>query len=205
MKHLGMKTLSQGAEATIRLQNSNILKIRTKKSYRIPQLDSKLRKTRTRQEAKILEKLSNLVPVPKVLQVNENTSTITLEYLKGSRLSQHLDKLSNRISVCKQIGHSLAKVHDLGIIHGDPTTSNMIYLNNKVYLIDFGLGFHSQKIEDKAVDLHLIKQALEAKHPKYHVVCFNAIIEGYRSSSSSRLVLKQLEKVEKRGRYKEQY
>ena len=38
--------------------------------------------------------------------------------------------------------------------------------NFKVFIIDFGLGFISPKIEDKAVDLHLIKQALEAKHFK---------------------------------------
>ena len=30
----------------------------------------------------------------------------------------------------------------------------------KLFFIDFGLGFHSQKLEDKAVDIHLIKQAL---------------------------------------------
>ena len=198
------KIISQGAEATIQLQNSKILKIRTKKSYRIPQLDSKLRKLRTRQEAKILEKLSQLIPVPKIFNINEETSTLTLEYIKGKRLSQHLDKLTNKLSICKKIGASLAKIHDLGIIHGDPTTSNMIYSKNQVYLIDFGLGFHSQKIEDKAVDLHLIKQALEAKHPKYHISCFKAILTGYKSSSNSSLVLKQLEKVERRGRYKEQ-
>ena len=38
--------------------------------------------------------------------------------------------------------------------------------SKKFFFIDFGLGFHSNRIEDKAVDLHLIKEALEAKHPK---------------------------------------
>ena len=39
-----------------------------------------------------------------------------------------------------------------------------ILKNGKVYFIDFGLGFFSNKTEDKAVDLHLLKQALESKH-----------------------------------------
>ena len=33
-----------------------------------------------------------------------------------------------------------------------------------IFLIDFGLGYISRKVEDKAVDIHLLKQALEAKH-----------------------------------------
>ena len=42
-------------------------------------------------------------------------------------------------------------------------TNDMIY-DKKIYLIDFGLSLYSNKPEDKAVDLHLLKQALESKH-----------------------------------------
>ncbi|MFH1917536.1 MAG: serine/threonine protein kinase, partial [Nanoarchaeota archaeon] len=72
----------------------------------------------------------------------------------------------------------------------------------RVYFIDFGLGFISQRYEDKAVDLHLLKQALEAKHFKNWEILFNEVIKGYKNSKDSEKVLKQFEKVEKRGRYK---
>ncbi len=198
--------LSKGAEAIIQLKGSKVLKKRISKGYRMPQLDEKLRKLRTRQEAKILSKLRNIISVPKVIDINEKTFTLTLEYIKGKRLSQHLDNLSNRIAICKQIGTSLAKIHNIGIVHGDPTTSNMIYSKNKVYMIDFGLGFHSQKIEDFAVDLHLVKEALEAKHPKVWQATWKSILEAYKKhSKNAKETLKRLEKVESRGRYKEQY
>ena len=36
----------------------------------------------------------------------------------------------------------------------------------EVYFIDFGLGFISPKAEDKAVDLHLLKESIEAGFAK---------------------------------------
>ena len=50
-----MKLIAQGAEAKIFKKKDSILKDRIKKSYRLPQIDIKLRKSRTRSEAKIKE------------------------------------------------------------------------------------------------------------------------------------------------------
>ena len=199
--------IQQGAEAKIILSNNKIIKRRTKKSYRFPELDKKIRKQRTRKESKLLEKASYLIPIPKILKVDEKTQEIELEYIKGKKLSDHLDKLKNKIQIASQIGKQIALLHDSDIIHGDLTTSNMIFEDktNKLYFIDFGLGFTSLRIEDKAVDLHLIKQALEAKHFKYYKQFFSAVLEGYKTSKNSQQVIKQLEKVELRGRYKQQY
>ena len=61
---------------------------------------------------------------------------------------------------------------------------------------------HSKKIEDKAVDLHLLKQALESKHHLVHEKAFQSIMEGYKGYKHYKEVLKQLQKVESRGRYK---
>ena len=166
------KILARGAEAIISKQGSKVLKTRIPKSYRHPVLDEKLRKSRTKAEAKILTKLSKIVPVPKVLNIDEKNKELTIEYLPGKRLSDHLDKLKNYKTICKQIGKSLSKIHDSGIIHGDLTTSNMILKNTKVYFIDFGLGFHSNRIEDKATDIHLIKEALEDKHTRIAACAF---------------------------------
>lgn len=53
------------------------------------------------------------------------------------------------------MGDLIKRLHGIGIIHGDLTTSNMIYQNGEIYLIDFGLGALTATVEDKAVDLYL--------------------------------------------------
>mgnify|MGYP001594645826 CR=1 FL=1 len=202
------KIISRGAEAIILEKKEGnkevILKQRIKKSYRIPEIDEKLRKYRTRTEARIMEKLYGIVNAPKIIKVDENKREIEMEFINGKRLSDHLDELANKESLFIQIGEQVAKLHDNGIIHGDLTTSNMILKDNKVYFIDFGLAFPSQKIEDKAVDLHLLRQALEAKHFRDWHSLFNAVKEGYKKSKNHEEVIKRFEKVEKRGRYKSQ-
>lgn len=197
--------LFQGAEAILTRENSIIVKNRIKKSYRIPQIDEKLRRQRTRKEIKILEKTSKLIPVPKVISYSEESNIIKMEYINGKKLSDHLDKMKNAKKVSEMIGKNIAILHNNNIIHGDLTTSNMIYSKNKIYFIDFGLSFESNKIEDKAVDLHLIKEALEAKHFKNANKLFKAILNGYKISKYCKETLKRLEKVELRGRYKQQY
>lgn len=197
--------IGRGAEAILIKENNHLIKRRIPKPYRLPFLDEKLRKTRTKKESKLLEKASKIIPTPNIIKTNEKTKEIEMEFLEGKKLSDNLDTLPNNIEICKKIGENIAKLHDANIIHGDLTTSNMIYLSEKVYFIDYGLGFESNKIEDKAVDLHLIKQALEAKHFKHFEKFFSSVLEGYKISKYSKETLKRLEAVEKRGRYKQAY
>lgn len=206
-KMTAQKILARGAEAKIFLRKGKIIKERIKKSYRLQILDEKIRKQRTKKESGLLEKLQEIIPVPKIIGVSG--SEITMEKISGKKLSEHLDKIKNAEQVCIQIGKTMGKLHDADVIHGDLTTSNMILSSSgnktKVYFIDFGLSFHSNRVEDKAVDLHLIKQALEARHYEHFKVYFANILRGYKKSKNSKQVLMQLEKVEKRGRYKAQY
>jgi len=229
------KIIQQGAEAIISLDNNQITKNRIKKSYRIPVLDEKLRKSRTKSEAKIIKKLENIIPVPKILK-NDDKQEIIMEYIAGKKVSDNLELLDYK-EVSKIIAENITKMHNLGIIHGDLTTSNMIFVNNsnkmlkniseaslnqstnqnesffdtdiskspaKVYFIDFGLAFHSQKIEDKAVDLHLLQQALEAKHFTIWQECFNIILDNYKPEKY-REIIERIKKIESRGRYKDKY
>ncbi|MEA3248722.1 MAG: KEOPS complex kinase/ATPase Bud32 [Nanoarchaeota archaeon] len=204
------KLISQGAEAKIFLNKSTILKARIPKTYRHPQLDKQIRTRRTKAEAKILTKaLLIKANVPKVL--NTNKFNIEIEYIKGDRLSETLNSYPEKLQfqIMQQLGEQTALIHANNIIHGDLTTSNTILSNNKLFLIDFGLGFISTKIEDKAVDLHLIKQALEAKHfrsPDHllgqnHRELFEQFTKGYEWLDSEK-ILERLKVVEKRGRYK---
>ena len=196
--------IAQGAEAIIKKSGKNIIKDRIMKSYRIPQLDNKLRKQRTKKEVKLLEKSKSLIPVPKIISSTE--SSITLEEIKGKKLASCLDTAKNQEDICKQIGNNIAILHDNNIIHGDLTTSNMILSKNQIYFIDFGLGFESQRAEDKAVDLHVLKEALEAKHFKKAEQLWHIVLESYKKTSKySKETLKRLEAVEKRGRYKQSY
>jgi len=199
-----MKTLiSQGAEAKLFKEGNLIIKERTPKSYRIKQLDEKIRKLRTRRETSILEKVSKLIPVPKLH--NSSEFRIIMDYIEGEKLSDVLDSLDEKIrnSVCKVIGRQVALLHSHNIIHGDLTTSNMILKNNDIYFIDFGLSFIDQKVEHKAVDLHLLKQALESKHYNHFDSSFKAVLEGYKEVSEDyKHVIDRLDKVEGRGRYK---
>ena len=252
------KTIAQGAEAKIILSNNFIIKNRIKKSYRIPELDKKIRTRRTKAEAKLLTKASQIIncPLPLVTlsssggRVGKLQSTkLKIPFIEGKKLSDHLDKfpLKQQKQILKQIGKDVAKLHKENIIHGDLTTSNMILVeklpahscsqinktnNNKskksisssltnknssslsnsksiasasepiIFFIDFGLGYFNGKYEDKAVDIHLLKQALEAKHFQYWKELFKEFEKGYKDYSDAEKVFDRLKAVEKRGRYK---
>jgi len=195
-----MKLLGSGAEATIYLDaKKRVVKDRVKKSYRLPQLDDELRKTRTRREANILKKLP--IPGPKLLDT-DGTEKITMEHIDGVQLKKLLDK---DVTLAKTVGQHLAKLHDADIIHGDLTTSNMLLKENVLYFIDFGLSFTSKELEHKAVDIHLFKQALESKHYKVHEKAYAEFLKGYKTSKHAEQVLERLNAVEKRGRNKAKY
>ncbi len=192
--------IGRGAEAILIKEKDWLVKDRVKKGYRIEELDVKLRKSRTKKEVKLLKKASSLIPVPEVVG-SDDKEIIKMSFVEGEKLSEVLDSMKNKGEVCVKIGENIAKLHDNDIIHGDLTTSNMIFSGNKVFFVDFGLGFNSKRIEDKAVDLHLLKQALEAKHFQNWEKMFSAVLRGYKSKDKE-LVLRQLAKVESRGRYK---
>jgi Kae1-associated kinase Bud32 len=104
--------------------------------------------------------------------------------------------------VCFEIGRMIGKLHGINIVHGDLTTSNMILKDNKIYFIDFGLGEFSERIEDKAVDLRLLHDAINATHSKILKLCWDNILKGYKKEyKNAKEVLFQLEKIKKRVRY----
>ena len=190
------KLIAQGAEAKLYEDDNSIIKHRVKKGYRIKEIDDMLRGFRTRREAKVLEKLKEIgFSSPKLIK-SDGSEKLVIEKIKGDLVKDILSK-----KLCKEIGEKIAVLHSNNIIHGDLTTSNMLY-NGEVYFIDFGLSFFSHKIEDKAVDLHLLKEGLKAKHNKIWEECFSLIIKEYVKKNGKE-VLKRLELVEKRGRYKQ--
>jgi len=78
----------------------------------------------------------------------------------------------------------------------------MIMRKEKIYFIDFGLGFFSRKIEDQGTDLMLLQEALKSTHFKILNLCWKSVIKGYEKEyPNSNQVLKKIEEIEKRARY----
>ncbi len=197
-----MKVIGRGAEAILYMSKGNLVKERIKKGYRIDEIDSRLRKRRTRLESRILSKAKRFgVPTPNVMRT-ENYRII-MEFIDGNRLKEMIMDVSSRRrkELAEEIGELVGKLHSSGIVHGDLTTSNMIY-RDKIYFIDFGLSFHSLSVEDRAVDLHLLHQAYQSTHFLYLKELWDYTIKGYKNSfDDCENVLKRLEKIRKRGRY----
>lgn len=205
-----MKLISQGAEAKIFLDEGRnlIVKDRIAKSYRHPELDKRLRKRRTKSEKKILKSSRELagINVPDVKD-SEDFDKIYMDFVEGKRLSEHLDgfELERQKEFMKEVGRMIARIHSREIIHGDLTTSNLVLKpSEEIYLIDFGLGSFSKKLEDKAVDLRLFKQAIEAKHFENFDELFEQVLEGYKEiSEEAGKVIERMKRVENRRRYKQ--
>lgn len=190
--------LKKGAEADISVKKINnikfLIKKRVIKKYRDKELDFKIRKRRTKSESKILIDLFHIVNVPKIKEINLEKCSICMEFLDGVELKKIIDK---RKDLCIKIGEEIKKFHEFGIIHGDITTSNLIYFNKKIYFIDFGLGYYSKKIEDKAVDLVVFKKTFNATHSNIKNG-FELVLKGY---SPSKEILSKMQNIEKRARY----
>jgi len=197
------KLLAQGAEAKIVLKDGFVIKDRVVKSYRIGELDLKIRTRRTKAETKLLGKAAGIINCVKPEKVKD-AHKIKMGFIDGQKLSECLDgfSLAMQKKIMRQVGEQIAKLHESQIIHSDLTTSNMILKDDKVYFIDFGLGYVSHRFEDKAVDLHLLKQALEARHFKNWRVLFKEVETAYKRYKDSSKVFERLRKVEKRGRYR---
>lgn len=204
-----MKLIKQGAEAKIMISRQDdqnvIIKDRIKKNYRIKQIDEKIRKSRTSLESNLLsEARRSGVPTPKIFEIDKKNHKIIMQYVDGERIKELLNRSDKKKieQISFEIGKLIGKLHTRGIIHGDLTTSNMIMKNEKIYFIDFGLGFFSKKLEDQGTDLRLLHEALKSTHFKIMNVCWKRIIEGYQKEySKANQVLKKIEEIKKRARY----
>jgi TP53 regulating kinase-like protein len=206
-----MPLIKKGAEANLYLEHWHglnvILKKRLPKKYRIQELDSKIRRLRTIREAQLIHDVKLIgVSTPQLYSVDLDKKTIVMEYIEGTRVKEALNapNFLEKEKLCFNIGSLIGKLHNAGIVHGDLTTSNMILLNDRIFLLDLGLGEHSTQLEDKGVDLLLIKRALQSEHCIFFKKGFNALMAGYKEAVGeevSKEVKKRLKEIERRGRY----
>jgi len=182
----------RGAEAVLTKKSllgmACVVKARMVKGYRAKELDAKLRLERTRSEARLLHKAKLAgVMCPTVLEADD--FSITMGFIEGERPA--MDERDSR-----EAGRILARLHGADIIHGDYTPANLIRESGgrRMFVIDFGLGFISNDIEDKAVDVFTMMRAI-GKDGK------QAFASGYADYAKSKSVLARVRDVEKRVRY----
>jgi TP53 regulating kinase-like protein len=201
-----MHLIKRGAEADIYLtewyRKRAISKVRKPKGYRYSTLDAEIRRKRTIHEAEMISNAKRAgVLTPLVYFVDPQNAEIVMEYVKGELVR---DILSKRLMICKTMGSYTARLHKYNIVHGDLTTSNFILRDGKLVLIDFGLAHYSDRIEDKAVDIRLIKEIMSSAHASVFTKAFNYFLKGYESIAGRSITSKVLAKVseiERRGRY----
>lgn len=127
--------------------------------------------------------------------------------------AEHMEqKLTIRdiVDLARQMGQLVGRLHNIGIVHGDLTTSNMMILevNNdnasciendkketeehctdasssfELALIDFGLSKSSLSVEEQAVDLYVLERALQSTHPDLPGNFFARVLEKYSSTTT---------------------
>ncbi|MHA1927536.1 MAG: Kae1-associated kinase Bud32 [Candidatus Thorarchaeota archaeon] len=203
--------VAQGAESVIyKIERWNryfVLKWRQSKPYLFKDIDSHLRKTRTSRECKMLSVARTLgVRTPAVYAVDLDDFTILMDYVEGVQFKQLVSTLAeNQLKeFCLEFGSSIALLHKGDVVHGDPTTSNLIIdSKSRLWLIDFGLSEMNATVEMKGVDLHLIHRALETTHWDLQESMLEATIKGYSDSlgKDAKSTLSRMEEIRERGRY----
>ena len=197
----------EGAEAVVELDpgGGRVRKRRRSKSYRHPTLDGRLRTRRTRSEARLTSEARRLgVPTPVVFDVDPREGDLSLEYVGEADLRDALTEPRVR-----DVGRHLARCHEAGFVHGDPTPRNVRVGRRGAStgdgetafaaLVDFGLGYYTDDVEDYAMDLHVFEGALGGTADDAAALV-EAFEEAYREAGDPRVV-EQLREVEGRGRY----
>ncbi|KAH8600994.1 kinase-like protein [Bisporella sp. PMI_857] len=234
--------ITQGAEALLFRSTYLLpslpcaLKYRPRKPYRHPTLDLRLTKHRILSEARVLLKCRREgVPVPGVYALDEAAGWLMIEWIEGEvvriRLNEWLRgrKEAGReegfepadtelVGLMGRVGTAVGRMHAVGIVHGDLTTSNLMLrpsshegingdangdnglLDGEIVLIDFGLASQSTQEEDRAVDLYVLERAFGSTHPRAEGL-FTEVLNAYgKSFKGANVVLKKLEEVRMRGR-----
>ena len=189
------KVIGVGAEARLFLinlfGNDIVVKERLPKKYRAKELDLRIRKDRTKNEARIMFRISRAgIRCPRIVALGR--FSIYMERLEGVLLKDK--KISNK--EIAESGRILGSMHSLDIVHGDFTPANLISDNSgKIYVIDFGLAEMTRSEEEKAVDLLLMKRYLKRN-------LYRLFEDSYsKTYNDSEKILRRLVEVEKRGRY----
>ena len=192
----GGPTISRGAEASIRrvdwLGFAAVLKERDAKAYRPKALDERLRRERTRTEARLLVEARRAgVRTPIVYDLDLAKGRIVMEELVGPTLKELLEGSGGELapveSSVRAFGHALGRLHAATISHGDLTSSNVLFPDGPgrpPAFLDLSMGTKGGGVEELGIDLHLVEEDLKALHPKGERL-FEAFLLGYAEGNPS--------------------
>jgi N6-L-threonylcarbamoyladenine synthase/protein kinase Bud32 len=196
----------KGAEATVTVEGDTVCKRRNPRAYRHPALDERLRRERTRAEARLTAGARRAgVPTPLVRDIDLERTRLSVQTVGDCELRAAVT--APRV---RQVARHLARLHGAGLVHGDPTTRNVRVRTDvsdpgvvdapAVFLIDFGLGYHSEDPEDHAMDLQVFQQSLTGTEAAAEQLV-RGVEEAYRKTGDP-AVLDCLRDIESRGRYR---
>lgn len=172
------------------------------------------------------------MPVPAVYALDESAGWLMIEWIEGEvvriRLNEWLKRRKDEgveqgvddaelVGLMEKVGQAVGRMHAIGVVHGDLTTSNLMLrprkgvvnggaaegerrLDGEIVLIDFGLASQGTQDEDRAVDLYVLERAFGSTHPRAESL-FKEVLNAYgKSFKGANVVLKKLEEVRMRGR-----
>jgi N6-L-threonylcarbamoyladenine synthase/protein kinase Bud32 len=189
------ESVIQGAESTVTFEGDSVRKRRHERAYRHPTLDERLRRERTRQEARLTSQARcEGVPTPLLRDVDVQETELRLQCVGSADLRAEITE-----SRVRMLARHLARLHEGGFVHGDPTTRNVRIDGDEVVLIDFGLGYYTDDPEDHAMDLHVLAGSLAGTDDDAERLT-RAAEDAYREVGDE-TVLDRLREIEGRGRY----
>jgi Kae1-associated kinase Bud32 len=208
------KPVSRGAEAKLHavswLGLEALRKDRDSKSYRPKALDERLRRERTRTEARLLRDARQLgVRTPAIYDIDVAQHRLILERLAGPTLKELLEAASGEtaplLPPVRAFGVALGRLHAGGISHGDLTSSNVMFPegpDGAPALLDLSMGSRNAGVEERGIDLHLVEEDLKALHPQGERL-FREFLEGYAAGypNGSAEVVRRAREIKGRIRY----
>ena len=194
-RYIDDHNMTMGAEAVVRIGDTEACKERRSKRYRSPQLDRHLIAERTRTEARLISSArKGGVRTPIIRDITHNT--LVMEKIPGPMLKERLEP-----GLVQDAGRMVGRLHRAGIIHGDLTTSNILVKDGTCVMIDFGLSQASTELEPRGVDIHVFFQTLESMVDN-HGELRDCFISGYSEEFEGACdVIEREQEILLRGRY----
>jgi TP53 regulating kinase-like protein len=188
----GAEMLHQGAEAVVHagtwMDQEAILKQRQPRTWRHPDLDARLTKSRMSAEVRLLRRLHLVgLPVPELFAADASAGWMVMSRLPGIPLFDYL-RGGGSSQMLEELGATIRRIHANEISHGDLTTHNILWdVDEGLSIIDFGLSQITDDIEPLGLDLQVLNECLKASHPDIEGA-IDRVLTGYLSEGGQEVV-----------------